>query len=290
MTVILDPGNVTESYSDAQIRLWQATAGLWRGDARDTTGTVNSQTTPSWATGQLWRTTASTWETQAYDPGNVTESYNATVRTWRTTAGLWRTDKLAGDATITTRTSERDTARNSLYVSGTYLSGPTWQTQDSTDVATWSGRANNAWGASRVWNSGTSWETQATPCAAHAALSVAQSTPDVVCTLSGGSDPAGMRSGNTFVAQRTARQYTVSAWAQRDATGNGNSGGVQIRVNGSNVASSDSGSWNTNNSKGVSWTGTLNPGDVVDVTGALHTNYGSVSGIGVVTIAAEAVG
>jgi hypothetical protein len=41
----------------------------------------------------------------------------------------------ASQASLVTRTSERDAARNGLYVSGTYLSGPTWQAQDTADAA-----------------------------------------------------------------------------------------------------------------------------------------------------------
>lgn len=86
----------------------------------------------------------------------------------------------ASQASLATRTTERDSARNSLYVSGVYLSGQTWQAKDATDLAnynaevtlyngmvadrdTWQGRANNAWGSSRVWNSGTSFEARLPP-------------------------------------------------------------------------------------------------------------------------------
>lgn len=101
-------------------------------------------------------------------------------------------------ASLATRTTERDAARNSLYVSGTYLSGESWQTAASdpgnhadsftdlvarlwrvtaglwhssytamvTDRNTWQGRANLAWGASHVWNSGTSFEARVPPSAA----------------------------------------------------------------------------------------------------------------------------
>lgn len=84
------------------------------------------------------------------DPGNDVNSFDATPKLWRLTAGQWKTKDVADVATIAgrdatiasdattlaTRTSERDSARNSLYVSGTYLSGQTWQTKDGTDVAT----------------------------------------------------------------------------------------------------------------------------------------------------------
>jgi hypothetical protein len=90
MTVILDPGNAANSYTDGLSRRWDLTAGLWK-----------------------------------------TKDTNDLAADAATLAAQIASD----NATLATRTSERDSARNSLYVSGTYLSGVTWQTQDGTDAA-----------------------------------------------------------------------------------------------------------------------------------------------------------
>jgi len=77
-------------------------------------------------------------------------------------------------AIITDRNNWHTNA-NTAYDSGVWGSGTHWQSRWSTtntDLAnmtadrnnwqtsstTWQGRANNAWGSSRVWNSGESWE------------------------------------------------------------------------------------------------------------------------------------
>lgn len=58
MTVINDPGNQSESYSDSAVRQWRTTAGLWKTDATD----PNNTGTYAWSRGaQLWRATAQQW-------------------------------------------------------------------------------------------------------------------------------------------------------------------------------------------------------------------------------------
>lgn len=59
MTVILDPGNATESYSDAQRRQWQASSGLWKVDAKDVSAGAHP---PGFTSGQLWSETAAEWK------------------------------------------------------------------------------------------------------------------------------------------------------------------------------------------------------------------------------------
>jgi hypothetical protein len=101
------------------------------------------------------------------DPGNDANSYiDATVRMWRTTAGLWKAKDaadLSADASVlATRTSERDSARNGLYVSGVYLSGVTWQAQDATDLAAYNAEVtlyNAHYAVSGVGNYDTSFGT-----------------------------------------------------------------------------------------------------------------------------------
>lgn len=78
--------------------------------------------------------------TYQVDPGSDANSYiDGLPRKWRDTAGLWKAKDLADlsadSGTLATRTAERDAARNGLYVSGTYLSGNTWQAQDAIDAA-----------------------------------------------------------------------------------------------------------------------------------------------------------
>jgi hypothetical protein len=121
MTVIKDPGNNTDSYSDGQPRLWgpgsTSTAHLWKFDANDTVG-QNSDSLGN----QLWRTTANTWHSranQAYDGGS-----------WGV-GTLWSTDS----ATWQSRA-------NQAYDSGTWGSGNLWSTDAGGDPGVYTNRYN----------------------------------------------------------------------------------------------------------------------------------------------------
>jgi len=68
MTVILDPGNKPESYSDSARRQWQNTAGLWKTDY----GTTSSALTAMTASRDYWQ------HTVAHNNPNVWDDrYNA---------------------------------------------------------------------------------------------------------------------------------------------------------------------------------------------------------------------
>lgn len=92
---------------------------------------------------------------------------------------LWVSRYNTAAADLATRTAERDTARNALYVSGTYLSGQTWQAKDAADLAlynaevtsynamtadrdAWHANANNVWGPSGNYGVGPSYQSLAT--------------------------------------------------------------------------------------------------------------------------------
>ena len=68
MTVILDPGNAPQSYTDAQRRQWQNTAGLWKTDY----GTSQSALTAMTNDRNYWQHTVA-----HNDPNVWTNQYNA---------------------------------------------------------------------------------------------------------------------------------------------------------------------------------------------------------------------
>lgn len=68
MTVILDPGNKPESYSDSARRQWQNTAGLWKTDY----GTQTTNLTNMTASRDYWQHTVA-----HNDPNVWTNQYNA---------------------------------------------------------------------------------------------------------------------------------------------------------------------------------------------------------------------
>jgi len=109
----------------------------WVGQANDT----STATHPTgWVTGQRWSVTASQWQTmQGTEFANARDTSVSTHPTgwvsgqlWSVTASQWQSMYNAEVTLYNTMTTDRNT----------------WQTN-----------ANNAWGSSRVYNSGTSWET-----------------------------------------------------------------------------------------------------------------------------------
>jgi hypothetical protein len=81
VTVILDSGADANSYSDAQPRIWRATAGLWKTDAKDNSGSTHPT---GYSAAQLWSVTAAQWKAM-YD-AEVT-AYNAEVAAYNGMVG-----------------------------------------------------------------------------------------------------------------------------------------------------------------------------------------------------------
>jgi hypothetical protein len=119
MTVILDPGNATESYTDGLSRVWRLTAGLWKTAANDP-GNAGSSWTDTVA--RLWSATAGLWKGAAVDSGNSTTdpSWTGATQLYSTTATHWKnkdTTDLASLATMTTNYNNEVAAYNSSQAS-----------------------------------------------------------------------------------------------------------------------------------------------------------------------------
>lgn len=230
MTVILDPGNDANSYSDGQRRQWKATSGLWKTDAKDNSGGTHPS---GYVAGQLWSATAGQWQTM-YD---------------------------------------------SMVV----------------DRDLWHGRADNAWGASRVWNSGESWEAaynRVLPPATgesfvgNASCSLGSAGGSATATYTTSSNDLSATNNSSSVTVPKTGIYEVFI-ALTGANNTGNSGDTcTVTLSGNVHGTLDSRGFAIGTQKSFGWTryrGTLNAGETVSVTAATNWDAFSMTGLLVIT-------
>lgn len=149
-----------------------------------------------WVSGQRWYTTSAQWQAMfqssnnaAFDPETFSYSYPgqpANTKLWSDTAQYWKTqtDTAWGPSGVWNSGSTWHALADFEWgPSRVYNSGSTWETMYNNEVtlynnevtlynnevtayntsqanlATWTSNANNAWGPSRVYASGSSWES-----------------------------------------------------------------------------------------------------------------------------------
>jgi hypothetical protein len=144
----------------------------------------------------------------------------------RSAVAYWVNQFNTSQANLATRTSERDSARNALYVSGTYLSGPTWQAQDAVDLANYNAEVA-AFNTSQANLAAETTLYNNEVAAYNAALS-----PASVDHLSGSGIPPGGDTWQTIVnltADRTGQWVVI---ARMDEGSGGLYGGIELFIGG----------------------------------------------------------